>query len=94
MPPVRWETMAYPYQDVGINDDNFGMACVIVHRIFIFLLSWLYVEKNENSKIYVRVFVQIVYFNTYDSVYVLDFYIYALFEYERISKNYNVAPYA
>lgn len=34
----------------------------------------LYVEK-KNAKI----FVQIVYFNTYDSVYVLDFYIFALF---------------
>lgn len=75
MPPVRWETMAYLYQDVGINDDNFGMTCVIVHRIFIFLLFpiLLYVGKNEILKIYGNIFVQIVYFNTYDSVYVLDF---------------------
>lgn len=29
MPPVHWEMMAYLYLDVGINDDNFGMACVM-----------------------------------------------------------------
>lgn len=37
-------------------------------------------EKNlKILKRYGKCFVQIVYFNTYDNVYVLDFYIYALF---------------
>lgn len=52
--------MAYLYPDVGINDDNFGMACVIVHRIFIFLLFpiLLYKEKkNGILKIYGNMFV-------------------------------------
>lgn len=40
----------------------------------------LYMEKKTlKPKKMWQIFVQIVYFNTYDSVYVMDFYIYALF---------------
>lgn len=61
MHPVRWETMAYLFQAVGINDDNIGMACVIVHRIFIFLHfpQFCYTWEGGNSnlkKIYLAAF--------------------------------------
>lgn len=78
------------------SDDNFGMACVIVHRIFIFFVliffnfslfcyTWKKLKKYPKKR-HGKIFVQIVYFNTYDIVYVLDFYTFTLFQYDRLSK--------
>lgn len=52
----------------------------IGYLFFYFFRILLYMEKIlKNPKKIWQMFVQIVYFNTYDNVYVLDFYIYALF---------------
>lgn len=51
------------------------MACVIVYRIFIFLhIPYSVIPGRKHLKKMTNVFVQTVYFNTYNSVYVLDFY--------------------
>lgn len=68
------------------SDNNFGMTCVIVNMIFIFLLfPNSVIPRKENLKKICQHFEKIVYFNKYYSVYVLGFYNFALFSYDRIS---------
>lgn len=72
---IAWTNVCFFLPSLCSND-NFGVACVIVHRIFIFVLCMCFLilmEEKENHNNMPGVLYRLFIFITCNNVYVLDF---------------------